>query len=411
MKLRRDEEKGAVSLFVVIFAALLIITIATAFIRIMIQDQTQATANDLSKSALDSANAGVEDAKRAIVEYYTPNPATSKPDCSTIEPTTNLRCHDLWKALFQADITAQNDGWTDGCHATIIDRIATLTNGTKGEVSVKTTSADTDLNQAYTCVKVMMNPSDVVGSLLPNVSKVVQLKPQNNAAFTKIKIQWYLHGGRTLDLDNKVPYELPVKWPASRPGVIRAQLLQYRSTFHLSEFDSAGLNKNNLTLFLLPSSIPGLTTTAFSNDFRQQQTSGAAQQVYCSNTNDPYACEQTIDLPCAADPCDNYPTQNNDRTAYLKLSQFYAADNTDYRITMYDKDGNLVRFADVQPVVDSTGRANDIFRRIRSRIDLGAGSVPNAESAVDVTKSLCKDFAVTTDTWKKGNDACPDLPN
>jgi Tfp pilus assembly protein PilX len=407
----KSRQKGAVSLFIVIFVALLIVTIATAFIRIMIQDQLQATANDLSKSALDSANAGVEDAKRAIVEYYRPNPATSKPDCSTVAQGVNSRCDDLRTALF-GDTTPPNDGWTSGCNATENAGVATLTNG---EVLVKTNNADDDqLDQAYTCIKVQMNPPDNVGSLTPGTSKFIHLKSKDGAPFTKVKIQWYsIQQGQTLDLDGSVPYELPKKWPVNRPAVMRAQLLQYRSNFQLSDFDTAGLNKNNLTSFLLPSSTPGLNMAAFANDFRQNQTSGAPQQVSCTlAATSRYACEVTIDLPCAADPCDNYPTQNNDRDAYLKLSQYYSVANTDYRISMINSDGAEVRFADVQPVVDSTGRANDIFRRIRSRIDLGVSSVPNPEAAVDVTRSLCKEFAVTNDTtYFPSNSACPTPQN
>jgi hypothetical protein len=406
----RSSQKGAVSLFLVIFVALLIVTIATAFIRIMIQDQMQATANDLSKSALDSANAGVEDAKRAIVEYYKPNPATSKPDCSTVGAGINSRCDDLRSALF-GDTTPPNDGWTNGCQATKNAGVATLTNG---EVLVKSNNADDDqLNQAYTCVKVQMNPPDNVGSLTPGTSRFIHLKSQGGAPFTKVKIQWYsLQQGQTLDLDGSVPYELPKNWPVNRPAVIRAQLLQYRSNFQLSDFDIAGINKNNLTSFLLPSSTPGLNTGAFSNDFRQDQTSGAAQQVTCSvTTTSRYACEVTIDLPCAADPCTDYPTQNNDRDAYLKIGQYYSAANTDYRISMIDNGGKEVLFADVQPVVDSTGRANDIFRRIRSRIDLGVSSIPNVEATVDVTRSLCKEFVVTNDSAYPGNNSiCPVPP-
>jgi hypothetical protein len=407
MKNPQSRQKGAVSLFLVIFVALLIVTIATAFIRIMIQDQMQATANDLSKSALDSANAGVEDAKRAIVEYYRPDSDTGKPNCSTIATGVNRRCDDLRSALF-GDTTPPNDGWTSGCQATKNAGVATLTNG---EVLVKSNNADDDqLNQAYTCIKVQMNPSDNVGALTPGTSRFIHLKTKDNAPFTKVKIQWYsLTQGQTLDLDGSVPYELPKTWPANRPAVVRAQLLQYRSNFQLSNFDTAGINKNNLTSFLLPSSTPGLNTAAFSNDFRQDQTSGAPQQVSCSlATTNRYACEVTIDLPCAADPCTDYPTQNNDRDAYLKISQYYSAANTDYRISMINNDGTEVRFADVQPVVDSTGRANDIFRRIRSRIDLGVSSIPNPEATVDVTRSLCKEFVVTNDSAYPGsNSICP----
>lgn len=400
MRAIQNRQQGSVSLFVVIFAALLIITIATAFIRIMLQDQSQATANDLSKSALDSAYAGVEDSKRAIVEYYSLK--CNDVDDPAYNNANDIRCGTLGAALIQDTVNSSNDGWTDDCDATQQAGVATLTNG---EVLVKTNAEDSDLNQAYTCVKVQMNPRDVVGSLTPSTSRLFQLKPKDNAAINKIKIQWFTltQANQDLHLDSNVPYQLPDSWNPGRPAVMRTQLVQYKNDaggFRLSDFDSN--SRNNATLFLLPSAV-GINLLDFGLDFRQSNSSTAAQPVTCTSTPlvpSRYACEVTISLPDLG---------TNNRDLFLKISQFYSSANTDFRITMLDAANQEVRFTDVQPAVDSTGRANDIFRRIRSRIDLGMSSVPNPESAVDITKSLCKEFAVTNDAAYAGNHPaiCP----
>ena len=395
MSTMRSLQRGSVSLFVVIFAALLIITIVTAFMRIMIQDQMQATANDLSKSAYDSAQAGVEDAKRAIVEFY-------ERDCQNRAPSEDARCDSLRAAL--VGNATVDDGWTTGCQATTSAGVAVLSDG---EVRVKTSNVDDSLDQAYTCVKIQMNPIDYVGALTPGTSRVVQLKAKDNAAFGQIKLQWYAHQDQSVDLTSDVaPYPLPDQWPDNRPAVMRVQLVQYESEFRLSDFDSD--SAHNSTLFLLPATVGASTTapTSFTNDFRQNRDSAAAQPVACSPspTGSRYACEVTITLPDLGNP--------SERTAYLKVSQFYSTGNTGFRITMLDGTSQEVRFADVQPAVDVTGRASDLFRRIRSRIDLGTSSIPNLEAAVDVTRSLCKEFLVTNDRAYPGNSGvCPVPPS
>lgn len=392
MSTNKQQQKGAVSLFIVIFSALLIVTIVTAFVRIMLQDQQQATTSDLAKSAMDSAQAGVEDAKRALVEYY-------KTECPT-RPHGHVRC-DTLRNVLSNPATVDDNGWTKGCDLT--HRAGLVTED--GEVPVKTNDNDTALDQAYTCVKVLMNPDEYLGS---RDSQVIHLKSKDNAEFNQVKIQWYVQqDDQRLDLSpGGSNYALPDTWPAKRPQVLRAQLLQYSNDFTLNTFDNNP--DNNSTLFLAPTLLSGVSSYSFSNFSRKQAGANALQNVPCEPqpARGAYACSITLDLPSLGDP------STTPRNAYLKIDQLYASGNKNFLVTMLKSGSpNPIKFSDVQVVVDSTGRANDIFKRIRSRVDMGGG-IPAPDAAVDVTRSFCKEFMVTESAAFSGDHPaeCPKLP-
>ena len=62
--------KGAASMYVVVIAALLFGVITIGFIRLIISESLRTTNNELAQSAYNSAIAGIEDAKTALMMYY-----------------------------------------------------------------------------------------------------------------------------------------------------------------------------------------------------------------------------------------------------------------------------------------------------------------------------------------------------
>lgn len=380
------KQRGAVSIFIVIFTALLITVISTSFIRIMVKTQQQAVISDLSQSAYDSALAGVEDAKRLLVMY--------EKDCK-VAATPAERCANLDQLLRVS--TPCNTLQQAGVEGDITDK----------EVLIEKGEGDRALDQAYTCVKVMIETDDYIGTVNVGNSRLVPLKGKSD--FNQVVLEWYSQvdlqnstdkpGEKEINVpDFSASLELPKRtdWNSNTPPLMRAQLIQFGDNFKLSDFNKTAEGTSNAhTLFFYPN-IAGRSIERpadFSTDVRLSQSASVIQPVACERdfsttvAAKKFACSVAVQLPAVVGANDTA------RHAYLRLDPLY--NNLTHFSVHLRNNGERVKFKDVQPIVDSTGRANDLFRRVQSRIELESDLFIYPQAAVDVTSSFCKTFLVT----------------
>lgn len=371
-------EGGFVSILVVIFAAILLTIISVSYISMMIREESRSADTEQSQGAYDSAIAGVEDAKRVIS-------------------------------------ACKNDGSLSACNAIAAQACDTVqASGVAGsaanskEVQLQsTTSQGQSLNQAYTCVKVAMDTPNYQTVQLNSLSSTL-VPLRATAEVHSVKIQWQ----RSSD-DNITGLLSPslirpscvaslsqtklcslASWSNSTyPAILRVQAITPGSTtatsFNLSDLDKSS---GGSAVFLYPniaSSDPLLSgRSRYAYDSSGTGTGNGLDLADCRGTNIDvvgYACTATITLP--------FDVSAGSPNAALMITPIYKKATA--LVTLYDKNGNPVKFSGVQPMVDSTGRANDLYRRVSARLSLTSAVLyPNA--ALSVAGDICKDFAVTS---------------
>jgi hypothetical protein len=224
------------------------------------------------------------------------------------------------------------------------------------------------------------------------------------SGFDTVRVEWFnsldLQGSGALVVNvpaavvppNSPPLLAQNSWTSTsslnRPAIMRTQLMQFAASgFTLSDFDNNTTNvASNGTMFLYPSTlVNGIPATGFLSLARRTATVKPIN-AYCTASigGGGYSCKADIKL--------SFAVGAGDRTAYLNLKSLYKKSH--YRVTLLSG-ANPVLFHAVQPSVDSTGRANDFYRRVSSRIELGDVSFPYPEAAVDLTGNFCKNFIVT----------------
>lgn len=380
---QNSNQAGFVSLFTVIFFMLLITVITIGFLRIMAIEQRQSLDNDLTANALAAAESGVEDGKRALLAYYDPatDPAV-KSDLANAFADSNTNCDSLNGLI---GITGQAVG-------------------------------STSLNQSYTCLNVKLNSPDYVGQAQENQSEIFPIRGVGD--FDQIRVSWHLLSnsvgsegdGQPSRLKPLSPNSLPAQtgnsssWSSQGyPAMLRVQLLGHPN----GSFSRTQLNDRSRTVFLPPvqgggASVIDLGAADPSHGINVSKDSPNTN-VQCStdfSQFNTYLCTATLALPSGA----AYASSAN--SYYLRVTPIYRAAH--FRVQLFNSGTNTaVDMNGVQPLIDVTGRAEDVYRRLQVRVRMDAiTGLP--EYALETANTICKNMQVadgSPNSWQLNN--CP----
>ena len=115
--------------------------------------------------------------------------------------------------------------------------------------------------------------------------------------------------------------------------------------------------------------------------------------VECTNGNE-FACTVTLNVGGLLNDSDN---------AMLIVSLPYGDSFTDFALEMKNTSGDTIDFKGVQVSVDSTGRTNQLYRRVETRLDPADLFFPYPQYALELgdgdENSFKKNFWVTANCW------------
>jgi Tfp pilus assembly protein PilX len=425
MKTIGQYKQGGASLYVVIFTTLLLGIIAMGFVRIMLSESRQTTDYDLSQSAYDSALAGVEDAKLALLSYQ---------ECLAKGDFTSTTCKTIIDAMQKIGSTEDCDIVrtmlgrpvdADGANETVVQSEEGRGEGTTGQV----------MDQAYTCVLIVGNTEDYESDLSDNNRvRMVPIRPVTNSdspnPVAYIRFSWFSSndvsasnyhidslgssnnrtgfGGGAGATTGVFPEYTTTK--DSTPPSVEIQLIQSKQSFRLSELNASASDHTNRGTLILTPSLNGTTLINNSIDSGFAASSDKAANnpalTKCSSTAEfagGYYCSVVIQLPAPI----NGSISDTSASSYLRVSLPYGNPTTDFRVEMLDAGGSTKRFNGVQSKIDSTGRANDLFRRVEARVEMTDVYYPYPEFTLTLNGStdeaLNKNFWVTKNSWFGAN--------
>lgn len=225
----------------------------------------------------------------------------------------------------------------------------------------------------YTCILYNKAPPTIeFDNIGISDSKVVPIESLDNAGnpvpLINLTISWDDAGGNnTVSGCNftagaqALPASLPVNCTV---GAVRADLIAAQPNRDL-------LAQRVFNVFGLPHASAGGSITVLSG---YPENQGNIGQARCNGSPGPRTCNLTI-------------TNINANKLYLHIRSIYKP--TDISISGTDAGGTAVRFKDAQIMIDATGKATDILRRVQVRV--GAQTqYTNAEFSLQSRDSICK---------------------
>lgn len=415
--------KGAASFYVVAFSTLILVIIATSFATVILSQVARSMNDDLSQSAYDSALAGVEDAKLAYANYRRCISA-GKTAASVITQDGVVTCEEIiyWMEHPNCDMVGH-----------ILGRLPD--NQESGEVEISDTIAtnngdvENNLNQAYTCVEIKTLLSDYRATLTSsNQVRAVKAEFENMTAeaVKTVRLSWYANSGNDVFhynnfVNGRVAFMPATSASVATPPTIELQMVQTaeRFTFDKVVSKSVGNTTDRATMYFVPindcnsarssgNTYTGLETgnctgtTETHNQLSSAQVAKTNDQtiknlpfgVWCpSNGVGTFMCSVDIELPSPI--AENETSSRNNDTFMLMVTLPYGQPDTDFSLEYYStSDRNILASAyasnylldihGVQVEIDSTGRANDLYRRVEARLESSDVSFPYPYYAMEL---------------------------
>lgn len=243
-------------------------------------------------------------------------------------------------------------------------------------------------NVEYTCLTVDPTPGSLVYSDVGTTGTVVPLIAVGGGTISRINLTWQAKGEGLPPVtncpatNNASVFRKTDLWDC-RYGVLRFDLVP---TAGALTYD--GLQNATMTAFVVPVR-PGGTATANPIGY----TTGGGNNrlgVICSDTN----CSLSINGLGA--------TQY-----YMRVSSIYQ--NVSLLIEAFDPASTKLSMEGAQAVIDVTGKAEDVLRRIQVRVPLsGSSSNELSDYAIQSNEAICKRFSVMTGFFdNKADNAVP----
>lgn len=388
LKKNKQTKRGVASLYVVIFATMVFGIVALSCIRIMLSEVNQSSDDDFSRSAYDAAMAGVEDAKLAISKYYS---------CLN---TGGSECDDAAREkLFQ-----------DNCDDSIgiANYLGFSNTSGKPEILVqeKNNKEGDYADQAYTCVIVSDVTPDYRGTLTNDTrTRVVPLKAtggnNNENAQTgeidTVRLQWYSQSNRGNEENFKniksTSDGLPKNDEKTIPPTLSITYIRTRGGINPEDF-----HKSNNTSSTIDSSVLLLPSNDGSNKIDHIEKYGNANTI-----QEPVGinCRKDTEFACSVDITD-VDIRDGDN-AFLVVSLPYGQTLTDFSVSLYNG-LELKKFKGTQISIDSTGRTNQLFRRVETRLEPSDLYFPYPQYALSIGTDeggggITKNFWITSNCW------------
>ena len=331
--------QGAASFYMVAIATLVLVIIATSFAAIIVAEIARTSNDDLAQSAYDAAMAGVEDAKLAYYSY------------TNCMKSGGSGCEDYL-------------GNSDKCNTFV----GKLGRGESGKEVKVQEGSENNMEQAYTCVKIS-KPNDYTYELsgdTPTAVVKVKLADGEEASDVKsVNISWGLRGG--------------VGSVDSLPG-LEIGLIQTAEEFDINSFEMTKDRQTNRGMvFLKPVNTGGTNEISAEDGFLKSNNKVAwndYHKVTCSDNAEPQ-CSVSLGLP---QPVGGERSEETFMFVWSLLGG--SGDATTVTMSLcsdikcediVDDDSaggdESVVGLDMQVKVDSTGRANDLYKRVEVRLE------------------------------------------